>query len=135
MLRLLQGDVGSGKTLVAVLAMLRAVESGAQAALMAPTELLARQHIRTLDRLCTPAGIRVELLAGSVKGAQRRRVLAGLASGAVQIIVGTHALFQEGVVFRDLALAVVDEQHRFGVAQRLLLAGKGPRARTRQTCW
>lgn len=127
MLRLLQGDVGSGKTLVAVLAMLRAVESGAQAALMAPTELLARQHIRTLDRLCTPAGIRVELLAGSVKGAQRRRVLEGLASGAVQIIVGTHALFQEGVEFRDLALAVVDEQHRFGVAQRLLLAGKGAR--------
>ncbi|MDN3565394.1 ATP-dependent DNA helicase RecG [Paeniroseomonas aquatica] len=125
MLRLLQGDVGSGKTLVALLAMLRAVESGAQAALMAPTELLARQHIRTLDRLCTPAGVRVELLAGSVKGAQRRRVLGGLASGAVQIIVGTHALFQEGVVFRDLALAVVDEQHRFGVAQRLLLAGKG----------
>ena len=125
MLRLLQGDVGSGKTLVALLAMLRAVELGAQAALMAPTELLARQHIRTLDRLCTPAGVRVELLAGSVKGAQRRRVLGGLASGAVQIIVGTHALFQEGVVFRDLALAVVDEQHRFGVAQRLLLAGKG----------
>ncbi len=127
MLRLLQGDVGSGKTLVAVLAMLRAVESGAQAALMAPTEILARQHVRTLDRLCTPAGIRVELLAGSVKGAQRKRVLGGLASGAVAIAVGTHALFQEGVAFRDLGLAVVDEQHRFGVAQRLMLAGKGPR--------
>ncbi|WP_149535499.1 ATP-dependent DNA helicase RecG [Siccirubricoccus phaeus] len=127
MLRLLQGDVGAGKTLVAVLAMLRAVESGAQAALMAPTEILARQHIRTLDRLCTAAGVRVELLAGSVKGAQRKRVLAGLASGAVQIVVGTHALFQEGVAFRDLGLAVVDEQHRFGVAQRLLLADKGAR--------
>ncbi|WP_370454988.1 ATP-dependent DNA helicase RecG [Roseicella aquatilis] len=128
MLRLLQGDVGAGKTLVAVLAMLRAVEAGAQAALMAPTELLARQHIRTLDRLCTPAGVRVELLAGSVKGAQRRRVLTGLASGAVRIVVGTHALFQEGVQFRDLGLAVVDEQHRFGVAQRLMLAEKGDAA-------
>ena len=128
MLRLLQGDVGAGKTLVAVLAMLRAVESGAQAAMMAPTELLARQHIRTLDRLCTPAGVRVELLAGSVKGAQRKRVLTGLASGAVNIVVGTHALFQEGVAFRDLGLAVVDEQHRFGVAQRLMLAEKGDAA-------
>jgi len=126
MLRLLQGDVGAGKTLVALLAMLRAVEAGAQAALMAPTELLARQHLRTLDRLCTPAGVRVEFLAGSVKGARRRQTLAGLASGAVQIVVGTHALFQEGVQFRDLGLAVVDEQHRFGVAQRLLLAEKGP---------
>jgi ATP-dependent DNA helicase RecG len=128
MLRLLQGDVGSGKTLVALLAMLRAVEAGAQAALMAPTELLARQHVRTLARLCLPAGVRVELLAGSVKGAQRRRVLAGLAEGAVQIVVGTHALFQEGVQFRDLGLAVVDEQHRFGVAQRLMLAEKGEAA-------
>ncbi|WP_241671372.1 ATP-dependent DNA helicase RecG [Dankookia rubra] len=127
MLRLLQGDVGAGKTLVAVLALLRAVEAGAQGALMAPTELLARQHIRTLSRLCTPAGVRVELLAGSVKGSQRKRVLAGLASGAVDIVVGTHALFQEGVAFRDLGLAVVDEQHRFGVAQRLMLAEKGAR--------
>jgi ATP-dependent DNA helicase RecG len=90
--------------------------------------LLARQHIRTLSRLCTPAGVRVELLAGSVKGAQRKRVLAGLASGAVNIVVGTHALFQEGVAFRDLGLAVVDEQHRFGVAQRLMLAEKGDQA-------
>ena len=124
-LRLLQGDVGSGKTLVAALAMLRAVEAGAQAALMAPTEVLARQHLRTLVRLCHPAGIRVELLAGSVKGAERRRVLGGLAEGSVKVAVGTHALFQEGVRFRDLGLAVVDEQHRFGVAQRLMLAGKG----------
>jgi ATP-dependent DNA helicase RecG len=128
MLRLLQGDVGAGKTLVAALAMLRAVEAGAQTALMAPTELLARQHARTLGRLCTPAGVRVELLAGSVKGAQRKRVLSGLASGSVQIAIGTHALFQEGVAFRDLGLAVVDEQHRFGVAQRLLLAEKGGEA-------
>ncbi|MGG5808471.1 ATP-dependent DNA helicase RecG [Falsiroseomonas sp. CW058] len=125
MLRLVQGDVGSGKTLVAVMAMLRAVESGAQAALMAPTELLARQHLRTLAKLCLPAGVRVELLTGSVKGAERKRVLAGLASGAVQVVVGTHALFQEGVAFRDLGLAVVDEQHRFGVHQRLMLAAKG----------
>ena len=124
-LRLLQGDVGAGKTLVAALAMLRAVEAGAQAALMAPTEVLARQHLRTLTRLCHPAGVRVELLAGSVKGTARRRVLAGLAEGAINVAVGTHALFQEGVRFRDLGLAVVDEQHRFGVAQRLLLAGKG----------
>ncbi|GGC34397.1 ATP-dependent DNA helicase RecG [Siccirubricoccus deserti] len=128
MLRLLQGDVGSGKTLVAVLAMLRAVEAGAQAAIMAPTEILARQHLRTLVRLCMPAGVRVELLAGSVKGAQRKRVLAGLAEGSVKIVVGTHALFQEGVAFRDLGLAVVDEQHRFGVAQRLMLAEKGDAA-------
>ncbi len=128
MLRLLQGDVGSGKTLVAVMAMLQAVEAGAQAALMAPTEILARQHLRTLARLCLPAGVRVELLTGSVKGAQRKRVLAGLAEGAIPIVVGTHALFQESVEFRDLGLAVVDEQHRFGVAQRLMLAGKGSQA-------
>jgi len=125
MLRLLQGDVGSGKTLVAVLAMLRAVESRAQGALMAPTELLARQHLRTLTKLCHPAGVDVRLLTGSVKGAERKEVLRGLASGSVGIVVGTHALFQEGVAFRDLGLAIVDEQHRFGVAQRLMLANKG----------
>ena len=128
MLRLLQGDVGSGKTLVALMAMLRVVESGAQAALMAPTELLARQHLRTLAKLCLPIGVRVELLTGSVKGAERKRVLAGLAEGGVQIVVGTHALFQESVAFRDLGLAVVDEQHRFGVHQRLMLAAKGREA-------
>ncbi|MCW8084069.1 ATP-dependent DNA helicase RecG [Sabulicella glaciei] len=125
MLRLLQGDVGSGKTLVAVLSMLQAVEAGAQAALMAPTEILARQHLRTLARLCGAAGVEVALLAGSVKGAERRRVLAGFADGSIPVAVGTHALFQEGVEFRDLALAVVDEQHRFGVAQRLELGRKG----------
>jgi ATP-dependent DNA helicase RecG len=128
MLRLVQGDVGSGKTLVAILAMLRAVESGAQAALMAPTEILARQHLRTLEKLCVPAGVQVALLAGSVKGAERKRVLRGLADGSVQMVVGTHALFQDGVQFRDLGLAVVDEQHRFGVAQRLMLARKGEAA-------
>ena len=125
MLRLLQGDVGSGKTLVALLAMLRAVEAGTQAALMVPTELLARQHLRTLDRLCLPAGVRVAMLSGSLKTAERRRVLAGLADGSIDIAIGTHALFQQGVVFRDLGLAVVDEQHRFGVEQRLTLASKG----------
>jgi len=128
MLRLLQGDVGAGKTLVAALAMLRAVEAGAQGALMAPTELLARQHLRTLAKLCLPAGVHVELLTGSVKGAERKRVLAGLASGAIQIVVGTHALFQDAVTFRNLGLAVVDEQHRFGVGQRLMLAAKGRQA-------
>ena len=128
MLRLLQGDVGSGKTLVAVLAMLQAVESGAQAALMAPTEILARQHARTLAKLCGAAGVEVALLAGSVKGAERRRVLDGLRDGTIAIAVGTHALFQDGVEFRDLGLAVVDEQHRFGVNQRLLLGAKGEAA-------
>ncbi|MCK8782862.1 ATP-dependent DNA helicase RecG [Roseomonas sp. NAR14] len=128
MVRLLQGDVGAGKTLVAVLAMLRAVEAGAQAALMAPTELLARQHLRTLWRLCEPAGVDVRLLAGSVKGTERRNVLRRLADGSLPLVVGTHALFQEAVEFRDLGLAVVDEQHRFGVDQRLELAGKGATA-------
>ncbi|BDG72609.1 ATP-dependent DNA helicase RecG [Roseomonas fluvialis] len=125
MLRLLQGDVGAGKTLVALMAMLRAAEAGAQAALMAPTELLARQHLRGFERLCGAAGVPVALLTGSVKGRERKRVLAGLADGSIPLVLGTHALFQEGVAFHDLALAVVDEQHRFGVAQRLMLAEKG----------
>lgn len=125
MLRLLQGDVGAGKTLVAVMAMLRAVEGGAQAALMAPTELLARQHLRTLEKLAGAAGVACALLAGSVKGKERRRVLAGLADGTIPLVIGTHALIEEGVVFRDLGLVVVDEQHRFGVAQRLALTEKG----------
>jgi ATP-dependent DNA helicase RecG len=122
MLRLLQGDVGSGKTLVALLAMLRAVESGAQAALLAPTEVLAQQHARTLAAL---APVPVALLTGAVKGAARERILAALADGSLPLVVGTHALFQEGVAYRDLALAVIDEQHRFGVDQRLLMGGKG----------
>ena len=122
MRRLLQGDVGSGKTLVAVLAMLRAVENGAQAALLAPTEILARQHHAVLQRL-SPAP--VGLLTGGVKGKARSRLLAALGDGGMPLVVGTHALFQEHVAFRNLALAVIDEQHRFGVDQRLRLGAKG----------
>jgi ATP-dependent DNA helicase RecG len=122
MLRLLQGDVGSGKTVVALLAMLRAVEAGRQAAMMAPTEVLAKQHHRTLSRL-SPAP--VALLTGGVKGRARAQLLRGLKDGSVPLVVGTHALFQESVEYHDLALAVIDEQHRFGVDQRLLLGGKG----------
>ena len=125
MLRLLQGDVGSGKTVVALQAMLAAVEAGAQAALMAPTEILARQHHATIEPLAAAAGIEVVLLTGRDKGRSRERRLARLASGQAPIALGTHALFQDDVAFRDLGLAVVDEQHRFGVHQRLDLAGKG----------
>lgn len=124
MLRLLQGDVGSGKTLVAALAMLRAVEAGAQAALMAPTEVLAKQHHRTLSHLCP---VPVALLTGSVKGRERARLLRALKDGSLKIVVGTHALFQEAVEYKDLGLAVIDEQHRFGVTQRLLMGAKGER--------
>ncbi|MFC3125820.1 ATP-dependent DNA helicase RecG [Pseudoroseomonas globiformis] len=124
MLRLLQGDVGAGKTLIAILAMLRAVEAGSQAALMAPTELLARQHFRTLDRLLHNTGVSYALFTGSVKGQERRRILTGLADGSLSLVVGTHALIEENVEFRALGLAVVDEQHRFGVAQRLALTEK-----------
>ncbi len=124
MLRLLQGDVGSGKTLVATLAMLRAVEAGKQAALMAPTEVLAKQHHRTLTRIC-PAP--VALLTGSIKGKERARILRGMKDGSIPIVVGTHALFQDKVDYRDLAVAVIDEQHRFGVNQRLTLGAKGER--------
>lgn len=125
MLRLLQGDVGSGKTLVAALAMLRAVESGTQAALMAPTDVLARQHLRTLEAI---SPVPVALLTGSVKGTARRNTLLGLATGRIPLVVGTHALFQDAVTYRDLGLAVIDEQHRFGVDQRLSLGDKGPMA-------
>lgn len=125
MLRLLQGDVGSGKTVVALLAMAAAAEAGRQSVLMAPTEILARQHAERLAPLAEKAGLKVALLTGREKGAGRRQVLDGLASGEIAIAVGTHALFQEGVAFNDLALAVVDEQHRFGVHQRLLLGAKG----------
>jgi len=124
MLRLLQGDVGAGKTLVALLAMLRVAESGAQAALMAPTEILARQHHHTLSRL---SPVPVALLTGSIKGAPRRHARTLLGRGDVKLAVGTHALFQQGVNFADLALAVIDEQHRFGVEQRLMLGDKGER--------
>ena len=125
MLRLLQGDVGSGKTVVALMAMAAAAEAGRQSVLMAPTELLARQHAERLAPLAEAVGLKIALLTGRDKGAGRRAVLEGLASGEVAIAVGTHALFQEGVAFKDLALAVVDEQHRFGVHQRLLLGAKG----------
>ncbi|HWI29348.1 MAG TPA: ATP-dependent DNA helicase RecG [Stellaceae bacterium] len=125
MLRLLQGDVGSGKTVVALLAMLDAVEAGTQAALMAPTEILARQHFATLSRLAAPAGLEVALLTGREKGRARQALLERLASGEIGIVAGTHALFQEDVAFRDLALTVIDEQHRFGVEQRIALSGKG----------
>ncbi|MGE5563398.1 MAG: ATP-dependent DNA helicase RecG [Bacillota bacterium] len=124
MLRLLQGDVGSGKTLVAVAAMLTAVESGAQAALLAPTEILARQHHATLLGQLDSLGVRVAILTGREKGRSRDSVLMGLADGSIDILVGTHAIFQEKVAYRQLGLAVIDEQHRFGVSQRLLLASK-----------
>ena len=127
MVRLVQGDVGSGKTIVALLAMLNAVETGAQAAIMAPTEILARQHLESMAPLCAAAGAAIELLTGRDKSETRRTKLARLASGDIDILIGTHALFQEGVEFKDLAFIVVDEQHRFGVHQRLALAGKGPR--------
>ena len=125
MLRLLQGDVGSGKTVVALMVMLIAVESGAQAALMAPTEILARQHFATLEPLAKAAGVRVAVITGRDKGKARESALAEVAAGAIDIVVGTHALFQKAVAFKDLAVAVIDEQHRFGVHQRLDLAAKG----------
>jgi ATP-dependent DNA helicase RecG len=125
MMRLLQGDVGSGKTVVALAAMLDAVETGAQAAFMAPTELLARQHHATLTQLAAGSGVKIALLTGREKGKPRSALLHHLAAGEVDIVVGTHALFSDDVVYKDLALAIVDEQHRFGVEQRMLLAEKG----------
>jgi ATP-dependent DNA helicase RecG len=125
MLRLLQGDVGSGKTVVALLAMARAVEAGGQAALMAPTEILARQHLATVAPLAERAGLRTAILTGREKGRERSDTLAGLADGSIDIVIGTHALFQEAVTFQNLAFAVVDEQHRFGVHQRLAMTAKG----------
>ncbi|MBM3573453.1 MAG: DEAD/DEAH box helicase, partial [Alphaproteobacteria bacterium] len=125
MLRLLQGDVGSGKTIVALLAMLNAVETGAQAALMAPTEILARQHHQTIAPIAEAAGAQVALLTGRDRGKARQAVLDGLADGTIDLVVGTHALFQDEVAFHDLALTVIDEQHRFGVHQRVGLAAKG----------
>ena len=124
MLRLLQGDVGSGKTLVALLAMLGAVESGAQAAFLAPTEILARQHHATLLKQLDSMGVRVAILTGREKGKARDSLLMGLADGSIDILVGTHAIFQEKVAYKRLGLAVIDEQHRFGVSQRLVLASK-----------
>ncbi len=125
MLRLLQGDVGAGKTVVAFMAMLIAVEAGGQAALLAPTDILARQHVATLRHLAAAAGLNVGLLTGREKGKSRDAILADLASGRLKLVVGTHALVQEDIAFDDLRLAVVDEQHRFGVQQRIALAEKG----------
>ena len=125
MLRLLQGDVGSGKTVVALLAAAAVAEAGKQAALMAPTEILARQHIKTITPLAERAGLRVAILTGREKGKERRELLARLDAGEIDFLVGTHALIQDDVVFKALALAVVDEQHRFGVRERLALTAKG----------
>jgi ATP-dependent DNA helicase RecG len=127
MLRLLQGDVGSGKTAVALHAMLIAVESGAQAALLAPTEILARQHAETLTRMAAGTGVTIQLLTGRDKGKAREAILMGLVDGSIQICVGTHAIFQETVAYRNLGLVVIDEQHRFGVGQRLMLTQKAKR--------
>ena len=125
MLRLVQGDVGSGKTLVAILAALQAVENGYQAVVMAPTEILAEQHYLNFEQWLNPIGVRLGYLSGKIKGKKREAVLQGMASGELQVIVGTHALFQDGVNFHKLGLVVVDEQHRFGVHQRLALREKG----------
>ena len=125
MLRLVQGDVGSGKTVVAALAAMQAVAAGRQVALMAPTELLAEQHLQNFQRWLEPLGIRVAWLAGKVTGKARRETLAAIAGGSAQVVVGTHALMQGGVVFGALGLVIVDEQHRFGVHQRLALRDKG----------
>ncbi len=127
MLRLLQGDVGAGKTVVALEALLLAVEAGAQGAMLAPTEILARQHYETLRRMAAPTGVSIALLTGRDKGSARESTLMGLMDGSIAIVVGTHAIFQEAVTYRNLGLVVIDEQHRFGVSQRLLLTRKGRR--------
>jgi len=127
MLRLLQGDVGSGKTVMAFLAMLRAVEAGYQAAIMAPTELLARQHLETMQPWAEAVDIRIGLVTGKVDKRTRKETSEALAAGSIQIAIGTHALFQESVEFANLGIVVIDEQHRFGVGQRLALGGKGGR--------
>ena len=125
MLRLLQGDVGSGKTVVALLSMLKVVEDGAQAALMAPTEILAKQHYETITELCRNTEIKIGLLTGKLRPKEKREIYAKLSSGEINILIGTHALFTEAVAFKDLGYVVIDEQHRFGVNQRLSLSEKG----------
>ena len=127
MLRLLQGDVGAGKTVVALSALLIAVEAGAQGAMLAPTEILARQHYTTLRKMLEGTGVEIALLTGRDKGKAREAILMGLLDGSIQIVVGTHAIFQDAVAYHNLALVVIDEQHRFGVGQRLMLARKGRR--------
>lgn len=123
--RLVQGDVGSGKTAVAAFGAWAAAKNGVQCALMAPTELLAEQHARTMEALLSPAGVRVALLTGAVKGKEKKTLLSALAAGEIDLLVGTHALFSQGVEYRELGLVIADEQHRFGVAQRSALAEKG----------
>ena len=123
--RLIQGDVGSGKTAVAAFGAWMCAQNGCQCALMAPTELLAEQHARTMEALLFPAGVRVSLLTGSVKGAARKALLSAVRAGEVDVVVGTHALFSQGVEYANLGLVIADEQHRFGVAQRAALAAKG----------
>ena len=125
MLRLLQGDVGAGKTMVAVMALLRAVEAGMQGAMLAPTEILARQHFASLQKLLSGVPVNIAILTGRDKGKLREATLMGLADGSIHILVGTHAIFQEAVNYKALAVAVIDEQHRFGVSQRLMLSRKG----------
>ena len=125
MLRLVQGDVGSGKTMVALMAAANVIESGAQAAMMAPTELLARQHYQSVKPFCDAVGIRLAILTGKDTAATKRDILSALQAGDIDFLLGTHALFQQSVVFADLGLAIVDEQHRFGVHQRLTLSAKG----------
>ena len=125
MLRLLQGDVGSGKTIVALMTLLRCVESGAQAAFLAPTEILARQHYANLQQMLAPLPVNIAILTGRDKGKVREATLMGLADGSIDIIIGTHAIFQEAVIYKNLAVAVIDEQHKFGVSQRLMLTKKG----------
>ncbi len=127
MLRLLQGDVGSGKTIVALEAMLLAVEAGAQAAMLAPTEILARQHYATLTAMAAGTGVTIALFTGRDKGRARESILMGLMDGSIDIVVGTHAIFQDTVAYKNLAMVVIDEQHRFGVGQRLMLTQKGKR--------
>ncbi|MBR5598992.1 MAG: ATP-dependent DNA helicase RecG, partial [Alphaproteobacteria bacterium] len=125
MLRLLQGDVGSGKTVVALLSMLKVVEDGAQTALMAPTEILAKQHYETIQELCKKTNINVALLTGKLKAKQKKEIYENLENGKINILIGTHALFTDSVTFKDLGYVVIDEQHRFGVNQRLALSQKG----------
>lgn len=125
MLRLVQGDVGSGKTIVAAMAMMNVIENGAQAAIMAPTEILARQHAESFKPWLEAAGIEAVILTGRNKGKEREAIMNDIASGTAKVVIGTHALFQESIEFQDLGLAVVDEQHRFGVHQRLMLSDKG----------
>ncbi|MEK6733955.1 MAG: ATP-dependent DNA helicase RecG [Pseudomonadota bacterium] len=128
MSRLLQGDVGSGKTVVSIAAMLNTTQSGAQAVLMAPTDVLANQHYQTLEKFCSNLPVKFALLTGKTKAKERREIMEGLQSGEIHILIGTHAVFQEKVSFNDLALVVIDEQHRFGVEQRLSLVNKGNKA-------